>query len=329
MRRCWATFYPGKNHGRLNRRHFAPEAVDGRAMVNPHYGNLLDLGEGLPLLPGTRAICDSGAFQERDMLKRLLAGAALDRQLALEQRLRDEGCGPDFCFEAIVTYDCLVGVDEAIVNGKRIKRRGDEASAVGAVEATIASAAIYHRRRKEVRGAIAYAAQGASIPQYVACVRRLLPLLRPGLDWIALGGFCIIGMQRSLIPQFVETCRVLAPLLAAHGVPRVHVLGVCVVDALQAAADIFAAVGIELSTDSVSMETNAIMGREWDERHMQRRPGASPFLQRWKPADKLVNYHPVDLAIGNIRRFSAWLDRQGCGEARHRPLVPYQGSLFL
>lgn len=136
--RQWAFFYPGKNHGRLNKRPFAPEIVDRRVMVNPHYPNLLNNGEGLPLAPGTLAVCDSGAFQERDMLRRLSADAAMDRQIGFERRLREE-TGDDFFFEAIVSYDMLTGVDEAIVNGRRVKRRGDEASAAEAVEATIAS----------------------------------------------------------------------------------------------------------------------------------------------------------------------------------------------
>lgn len=321
-------FYPGKNHGRLNRRPFVPEAVDGRVMVSPHYGNLRNLGAGLPVLPGTLVVCDSGAFGKGDMLRRLTADEAIDRQLRLQQRMRDEGCGQDFHFEAVITYDMLVGVDEAIKNGERVKRRGTEESAAEAVFETVCSAVAYQGRRDEFAGAIAYAAQGATVRQYMQCVRAILPSIRPGRDWLALGGFCIIGMQRSLIPQFLETCRQVAPLAAAHGIHRVHVLGVCVVDALQAAADILSAYGIEFSTDSVSMETNATMGKEWHEDHMLRWPGASPFLKRWDREQKQVDYHPADLAVENIRRFTAWLKRQGNGNQRHRPAASYQASLF-
>jgi hypothetical protein len=164
---CGAYFYPSKNHGRLNARAFVPEAVDLRAMVNPHYKNLRDFEDpGRPaLLPGTLAVCDSGAFQERDMLGRLSPDKALDRQLALERQLQLDGCGAHFRFEAVVTYDMLVGVDEAIVNGKRVKRRGTEATAEVAVCETLLSACQYWERRHEVAGAIAYSAQGATLSQ--------------------------------------------------------------------------------------------------------------------------------------------------------------------
>jgi len=306
-----------------------PEQVDLRALVNPLYANLLDLGEGVPLLPGTRTMCDSAAFQEVAEEDRVTPDFAFDRQMLFEQRLRDEGCGSDFCFEAVSTYDWLAGVDEAIVDGKRVKRRGTPETGARAVEATIEAAKVYHKRRGEVRGAIAYAAQGVSVAQYVECVRVLLELARPGRDWLALGGFCIIGMQRSLIPQFVETCRRVAPMCAARGIKRVHFLGVTVVDALQHAAPIFAQYGIEVSTDSVAMERTAINGQEWHEDHMTRRRGASPLLHRWGKEEKQIEYHPAELAVANIRRFTTWWARQGVGvDPIHRPLASFQHGLF-
>lgn len=115
-----------------------------------------------------------------------------------------------------------------------------------------------------------------------------------------------------------------------RGVHRVHVLGVTVVDPLQYAAPIFAAHGIDFSTDSVSMESNAIIGKVWHEDHMTLRSGASPFYKRWEKAAKQVDYHPADLAVENIRAFTAWLARQGggAGEVPHRPLRAYQHGLF-
>ena len=365
-------FYPGKNNGYLNHKPFVPEAVDGRAMVNPFYPNLLPPRDGKggplrwlapPLLPGTKAICDSQAFQtwqtRPDMLvrvqservedaaadrwrftppvaaktkrgrackprahkrakrERMTPGEAIDAQIAFRARLRAELGDYDFDFEAVVTYDKLV--DEAVVNGKQVKRRAAEVDAVAMVAETIASARVYQARRDEFGGAIAYAAQGATLGQYMDCVRQLLPLMRPGKDWLALGGFCIIGQRRSLIPLFIEVCREVAPLLARHGITRVHVLGVTVVDALQHVAKFFADAGVVLSTDSTSMEKNAIMGGVWDEEHMLRRPGASPFKHVWMPDDKGVLYHSADLAIGNIRRFTEWCAKQGGQHTAHRP----------
>ena len=329
-------FYPGKNNGYLNHKPFVPEAVDGRVMVNPFYPNLLPprVSKGSkvarwdapPLLPGTRAICDSKAFQtwktriigkRRTARERMTPWEAIDDQIAFEQRLRDDGCGPDFNFEAVVTYDKLV--DEAVVNGKQVKRRACEVDAEGMVEETLRSAYVYKHREDEFAGAIAYAAQGATLGQYMDCVRQLLPLVRPGKDWLALGGFCIIGKQRSLIPLFIEVCRNVAVLAAAAGCRRVHILGVTVVDALQHVAKFFADAGVILSTDSTSMEQNAIMGGVWDEAHMLRRPGASPFKHVWTPDDKGILYQSADLAIGNIRRFTGWCAKQGGQHAAHRP----------
>ena len=68
-------FYPSKTHDRLNGAPFPVEAINGRAMLNPHYR--------ATLAPGTRYIIDSGAFQERDMRNRLQPWTALDRQLRM------------------------------------------------------------------------------------------------------------------------------------------------------------------------------------------------------------------------------------------------------
>ena len=109
-------FYPSKNNNRLNGAPFNPDQITGRAMVNPHYRVLV--------APNTRYLIDSGAFQERDMHRRLQPWAALDRQLRLEAQIELSG-GPEHA-EAIVTYDMLDGVDEALHDGQRVKRRGDE-----------------------------------------------------------------------------------------------------------------------------------------------------------------------------------------------------------
>lgn len=267
------------------------------------------------------------------MLRRLTPRLALDRQLAFE---RSKGRGgerrfPDG-FEYVVTYDMLVGVDESIVDGKRVKRRGTEETAAPAVRETLESAAHYYWRRHEIRGGIAYAAQGATLRQYVNCVRLLLPLMRSGRDILALGGFCIVGMQPSLKPLFVEVCRVVAPMLAARGITRAHVLGVCACDVLVAAAEEFARHGVEFSTDSSSIEMNSVMGKVWSERNMLRGQGRmSPWVKKYDVTDKQAGaYHPADLAMENIRRFSAWVAGLA-GPARPtesvRRVSAYQGAL--
>lgn len=339
-----AMFYPGKVHGAINGRRFTPEEAAGLVMVNPFYPNLLPprvaKGDARPrwdapaLLPGTRAVCDSQAFQtwenrvigkRRTKRERMTPWEAIEAQLAFERRLQADGCGPDFRFEAVVTYDKLV--DEAVVNGEQVKRRACEVDAEGMVEETIRSAYVYKHREDEFAGAIAYAAQGATRRQYMECVRALLPLMRPGRDWLALGGFCIIGMHPTLKPLFVAICREVAPLLKRHGIHRVHVLGVCVCDALREACAIFAEHGIAFSTDSTSMEQNGILGKVWDEGHMETTAKGSAFVKRYGKADKRVNYHSAELAMRNIRNFSAWFAKQGRQSRSRRPLPALQESL--
>lgn len=342
-----ALFYPGKVHGALNGRRFTPEeAAGGRVIVNPFYANLMpprlvrgDRSSAFrwnapPLLPGTLAICDSQAFQtwqtriigkRRTARERMTPWEAIDAQLAFQQRIRDDGCGPGFNFEAVVTYDKLV--DEAVVNGKQVKRRACEVDAEGMVDETIRSAYVYKHREDEFAGAIAYAAQGATVRQYMDCVRALLPLMRPGRDWLALGGFCIIGMHPTLKPLFIAICREVAPLLKQHGIHRVHVLGVCVCDALREACAIFAAHGIHFSTDSTSMEQNGIMGKVWDEDHMEITTKGSAFVKRYGKADKRVHYHSAELAMRNIENFTRWLAKQGAHSRSRRPLPAMQETL--
>lgn len=324
-----AWFIPSKTNNALNGRPLQVETVTGWCMVNPHRPSVF-------IDEDTLAVSDSGAFQKDDMLHRLTAEQALARQLAFEASTTKDGRRRfPRGFAAIVTYDMLVGVDEVLVDGKRVKRRGTAETATEAVRQTLISARHYYENRHRVKGAIAYAAQGATLEQYVGCVRTLLRLARPGRDWLALGGFCIIGMQTSLKPLFAEVCREVAPLMAARGIHRVHILGVCVVDVLAVAATIFAEYGIEFTTDSSAIEVNSVMGKVWHEDNMRRphrRGGASPWLKVYGPEEKSINYHPAELTMSNLRAFSAWLSRQGPSPAPVcappvRPVPPMQRSL--
>lgn len=284
-------FYPSKNNNRLNRLPFSPETITGTAMVNPHYR--------VNLAPGTRYIIDSGAFQERDMLARLQPWSALDRQLRLEAQIEYGGHGGHA--EAIVTYDMLDGVDEALTEDGRVKRRGTDETASRAVLETIRSARYYAAQAHRVRGAIAYACQGVSTAQYISCARALLPLIRPGRDWFAFGGFCIIGQVPSLKPAFYRAVAAILPMLDAAGVTRAHILGVTVADALAEAARIAAPHRVRLSTDSSGPERNAaVYGREFVTAPTPR------FVQRWDKTDKFVAYQPAEWAMENIARYDRW-----------------------
>lgn len=290
-------FYPSKNNNRLNRRPFAPELVAGRAMVNPHYR--------VDLAPGTRYIIDSGAFQERDMRKRLQPWSALDRQLRLEAKVEYGSCG--LPAEAIITYDMLDGIDEAMSGGARVKERGTDATASRAVRETIRSARHYKTQDHRVRGAIAYACQGVSTAQYVACARELIPLIRPGRDWFAFGGLCITGIIRGqMLPVYTETLSAVVPMLQAAGITRAHILGVCLPEAVQVARALEKAHGVALSTDSRAPETGGcIYGAVY--RDME--TGALDGRQRkhYTKEQKWVDYHPNTLAHDNVRDYSEWM----------------------
>lgn len=311
-------FFPSKNRNELNGLPFDPEEITGTAMVNPHYPSV-------SLAHGTEALIDSGAFQARDLRRRLHPAEALARQTAFASRLAAGARGLKL---RLVTYDMLQGVDEALTaDGERVKRRGDERTAGQAVTQTMWSASYYAAQRVRLRSAgigLCFAAQGATLPQYLRCTRALLDVMEPGEDWFAFGGFCIIGMQPSLKPQFVETVRQVLPLLAARGVRRAHILGVCVHDALMAAAALGRAHGVTLSTDSSSIEVNSVHGKVWDAAHMATSPKGGPWRKVWGKEAKRApgGYHPCTLALENIRRFAAWSGGLAGADAAPRVPIP-------
>ncbi len=285
-------FYPSKNNNALNRRPFSPDQLTGRAMLNPHYRVLVDRD--------TRAICDSGAFQDDGVARpRLQPWAALQRQLTFEQWLSWQvtGTPDDWHFESIITYDQMFGVDEAMIDGKKVKTRGTIETAQPAVDETLRAAAYYASQRDRIQGRVCFAAQGINPDHYLnSCVVPMLDVMQDG-DWFAFGGFCIIGKVPSLKPYFYETVERTLPLLKKRGVTRAHILGVCVADAIQFASAAGRRHGIEMSTDSSSIEVNSVMGRVFD---------GGRWQQRWSKAEKYIDYHPRDLAHANIETYSQW-----------------------
>lgn len=263
--------------------------VTGKVMVNPHYP--------VDVRRGTRYKIDSGAFQERDMLARLQPWTALDRQLRMEAQI--EYGGHDGWAEDVVTYDMLAGVDEAIVDGQRVKRRGTEETAQQAVYETIRSARYYKTQEARIRGGIAYAAQGVTPTQYLECVKAILPLIRPERDALAFGGFCIIGMVPSLKPVFYATLDLVLPLLRDNGITRAHLLGVTVADAIEKAVQAERRYGVRLSTDSTGPERCAIFGRGYSNGRQ---------VARYTKAQKYIDYHPATFAIENIRDYHTWME---------------------
>jgi len=168
------------------------------------------------------------------------------------------------------------------------------------VEETIRSARYYKQEEARIRGAIAYAAQGATVGQYMGCVGDLLRLARPGRDWLALGGFCIIGRVPSLKQTFYAVLSEALPLCQVAGISRVHILGVAVADAIKEAIKIGRAYpDITLSTDSTGPEMCAVFGRGYSEGRQE---------ARYTKAQKYADYHPATFAIENIRDYNDWME---------------------
>ena len=298
-------FYPSKNNNALNAMPFEPERVNGRVMVNPHYP--------VVTLPGTRRVWDSGAFQERDMLNRLEPYQAFQRQISADEICMFRSGDYINPAEAIVTYDMLVGVDEALINGKRVKQRGSEETAKQAVYETLRSAQYYARQRHRIdeRTAIAFAAQGATLKQYCDCVAEILPMMKPN-DWLAFGGFCIIGKQPSLKKLFVQTFESVLLMMKKAGIKRGHVLGVTVADMVDFAAKMGRAHGIVISNDSSGIEVNSIMGKIFEPERYRlldkygENKFITPWIKVWSAEQKYSHYKPCKLAMENIERYHQW-----------------------
>lgn len=277
-------FYPSKTHDRLNGFAFTPELYTGRVMLNPKY-------KVTEVLPQTEIICDSGAFQDIDTHIRLTPQMALERQLRFRDRFKH-------VFEATCIYDQMQGVDEQIVDGKKIKQRGTEESGRKAVLETLRAAEYYASKRSEI-GRIVFIAQGINPSQYVQeCVLPMLPMMTPD-DYFGFGGFCIIGRQSSLKPLFYATLQQTLPYLKERGIRRVHLLGVQVADAVNFAACEVQKYGMELSLDGSSMEINAVFGKVYD-------GNTAMFRKRWEKEDKMVKYHPNPLAHQNTAQYQKW-----------------------
>lgn len=286
-------FYPSRTRDRLNgNKPIYFERLTGQAMLNPLY----------PIRsfsPSAHAVCDSGAFQDLGKRDRLSPAAALDRQLQYEERMRWHMDDHSFHFESVMIYDQMAGVDEAIVNGRKRKIRGNEHTAERAIHDTLESAAYYASRRGSIAGAIGFVGQGVSADQYVdQCVIPMAELMRPG-DWFAFGGMCIMGMRRSLLPVFYETFPRVLQALIPKGIRRFHLLGVCVPEAVTYAARIAAGAFVYLSTDSSAPElASVISGAVYVNGRKKQGP--------WEKSQKGIDYCPTDLAHANIHAYATW-----------------------
>lgn len=308
-------FYPSKNNDRLNRLPFQPEAIVGRVMVNPRYPikQLAPAPEPwwcercstYHTFPRVR--CDSGGFQDIDAGIRLLPWTALDAQLRLEEQLRWYIGDETFHFETIFIYDQMAGVDEAIVNGKKVKLRGTPETAAPAIFETLRVARYYSSQRHRIKGRIGFVGQGVDPDQYVWCARVLRHWMQPG-DVFGYGGMCIWGrMPKRITEGARETISRVTPLLAAHGIRDFHMLGVMYAPGIEWVAELVRGINtplpipdrITFATDGSGPEqAGAIAGAVYE--GGRQRHGVYTKEQKYK------EYHPCDLALENIKSYSEW-----------------------
>lgn len=197
---------------------------------------------------GVRALLDSGAFSDPPE-RRLTPEGSLERQLRWEGAAA-RNWGLDWSAEALVSYDRLI--DEKWSGGVRRKERWGVREADRAVRETVEAARWLASQRDRLRPrTLALSCQGVDAAQYRECVQGVLAHAQPQ-DWIGLGGWCILGQRRHWMPTFHQAMRRCLPLIADHGVRRVHVFGVLYRPALGALLWLCDSLGLACSTDSTS-----------------------------------------------------------------------------
>lgn len=191
------------------------------------------------------ALLDSGAFTDKD---RLTPAQALDRQFDWEQRASEKRRRV-WKAQYLASYDRLI--DETWVDGQRHKRRWSVKDADMAVAETIESAKYLHSQKDRLRGrTLVYACQGVSPEQYLNCVQEVLRYAWGGDSWIGLGGWCILGREKKLLPTFFKTLYMILPEIARHGIEHIHIFGVLYEPALGGLLWIADRYGLTVSTDS-------------------------------------------------------------------------------
>lgn len=197
-------------------------------------------------VPNVTGLLDSGAFSDSPE-ERLSEEEALLRQIRWESEAA-RFWGAPWQAEAVVSYDLLV--DEKWLSGVRIKERCSVAEAEHKVRVTVDAAAYLASQRERLQPRqLVLACQGVDATQYAECVEGVLAYALPQ-DWIGLGGWCILGQQRSWLPVFWDAMRRCLPKIAAAGVCRVHIFGVLWEPALAGLLWLCDQHGLALSTDS-------------------------------------------------------------------------------
>lgn len=224
--------------------------ISGRS-ANTRKENWVTVPEGVDVIQ------DSGAFSD-SWESRISLEAAWERQIAHSEK---HGYSRQITHRA--SYDLLI--DETWLNGKRTKKRWSYADAQEAVKVTI-EASHFAAARRDKEGLI-QSAQGVEAGQYLSCVKQVIPYIDPKRDKLGLGGWCILGIRRELMPVFEETVKLVIPYAARQGIRNVHIWGVVYPPALGLLLWWADQHEISVSTDSTSPSLQVVWGHwgyaEW------------------------------------------------------------------
>jgi hypothetical protein len=212
------------------------------AVHHPVYGEFSSVTD-------IEGIVDSGAFSDPPT-DRLTHEQALGRQLQWESRASEMWQG-DWVAYGLVSYDLLI--DETwLPNGKKIKRRWSVKQAETAVTETVAAAAYLSSQRERLQPRkLILSAQGVDAIQYHECTQGVLQYARPE-DWFGFGGWCILGRQQTLLPEFWKTLHLVMPEVKKAGIANIHLFGVLWEPALAGMLYLSDEYGLTLSTDSTA-----------------------------------------------------------------------------
>lgn len=198
---------------------------------------------------------DSGAFSHDPSCRWALSEhrcRLLQWEQAFSRRIEYSG----WQFRAVSSYDVLI--DETWVNGIRNKQRWTPESAQWAVTQTIQAAQYLAAHRQDLAPrTLVLGCQGVNADQYEYCVEQILQVATSN-DWIALGGWCIIGQQKHYLIEFYEVLRRVIPKIAHAGVRHIHLFGVLYEPAIAPFHWICQQYGLTCSTDSARPIINCI-----------------------------------------------------------------------
>ncbi len=206
----------------------------------------------------SKVLFDSGAFPE------VIANCRVTPKESLQRQLKAIASLPKFKETWLVSYDRLI--DEKHIGGKRIKQRWTVEEGESAVNETVEAAKYFNSQRHELSGyTLIQSCQGVDAKQYLRCVEQVLQYCDQS-DVVGLGGWCILGKQPSYLQTFWETINLVIPVIAAHGITKVHIFGVTwykprpnqPLPPLQPMLWLCDQYGIELSTDGRSPIANAL-----------------------------------------------------------------------